>query len=154
MSIAAAPAADGAAIEVPFRYIIRRLSTGLTPASRCGFLPDEQVVDRLRIDQLVARGDEIGLDEVVVMFDALGIRPVAACRAARTVGGNAVVAARVCPEAVRGTHRDDRRGVAGRVDSAVDFPPVAVLPVVAGRGHYDDSCVNQTTDGEQSGSFL
>ena len=33
---AAAPATAGVAIDVPFRYIMRRLSTGLIPASNCG----------------------------------------------------------------------------------------------------------------------
>src|SRR3979490_699759 len=71
------------------------------------------------------------------------ICPMTAGRAARTVGGHAVVATRVRAERVGCTDGDYRRLVAGRMNLSVDLSATRILAVVAGSGNYNDSCVSQ-----------
>ena len=112
-----------------------------------GVLCDEQVVRRLGRDELVARRDQFGLDEVVVVLRAERVRPVAARRPARAVGGHSVVAARVGAEGVRRADGDDRGLDAGRMNAAVDLTPRGVLALVARGGHDDHPRIDELARG-------
>ena len=108
---------------------------------------DDDVVHRLGGDQLVAGGDEVRLDDVVV--DAAAAHGlVAPGRPARAVSRDHVVVARLGVERVRGPDRDGRRLVAGAVDAPVKLLTVAVRAVVTGGGDDHDPGVHQLPHGQ------
>src|SRR5712664_2933075 len=81
------------------------------------------------------------------MLHALCVSGVAARRAARTVGGYAIIVARIGTEGIGRANSNHRRFVTWRVNRSIDLVAVCILAIVAGGSDHYDSRVNQRTSG-------
>src|SRR5581483_11996873 len=72
----------------------------VTGRVQCGVRRDKLVTVGLRKDEPVAGGDEVRLDQVVVVADALPVVVITSGRPARTVGRYHVVRTVISPEGI------------------------------------------------------
>ena len=103
-------------------------------------IPGQCVVRRRgSADDLVARRDQIRLQQVIGLANTCGIDIPTAGRAARAEEVDAVVDARNGVVGIGGANRNHRWIIAWRADLAVVFLSQQVLAEVAGRDHHRDA---------------
>src|SRR5437773_4241713 len=107
----------------------------------------EQVSFSFGEDQFIAWGNQVRLDEVIVMLHSMFISPVAPGRPARAIGSNCIIRTRVGPESVSRADGDGRRLVARRMNLTVNFLSTLCLSVVTSRGQANYSGIDQPAHG-------
>src|SRR5438067_13381215 len=95
----------------------------------------QQVIGGGGADDLVSGRNQIRLEQIVVVVDAVCFRPRATGRPARTVGSHRVVAAAIATEGVHGADRNRGRLVSRRMNLSIDLLSGAALPVVTSGRH-------------------
>src|SRR5947209_19398797 len=90
------------------------------------------IVRRGRAYDLVSRGHQVRLHQIVIMSDVVLVRPKASRRAPRTVTCNDIVRALVCAKGIHGSYSNCRRLVSWRMNLTIKPRATDVLAVVPG----------------------